>query len=72
MRTLYWFQQDLRLQDNPGLVRQADAEELLLLYIWPRNRPWCNVTGMGAQRERFLLESLQALREDLARYRRSI
>jgi deoxyribodipyrimidine photo-lyase len=68
MRTLYWFQQDLRIKDNPGLARQADAKELLLLYIWPRNRPWCNVTGMGAQRERFLLESLQALRDDLSRY----
>lgn len=65
MHKLYWFRQDLRLTDNPGLLAQANAEGLLLLYIWPQNLPWCNLTGMGHQRERFLLESLQALKEDL-------
>ena len=49
MRRLYWFQNNLRLSDNPGLLAQADAEQLLLVYLWPKNRPWCNVTGMGAQ-----------------------
>ncbi|MDX1734078.1 MAG: DASH family cryptochrome [Halioglobus sp.] len=65
MRALYWFRNDLRLNDNPGLLAQAEADRLLLVYIWPRNRPWCNVTGMGEQRERFLRESLQSLREGL-------
>jgi hypothetical protein len=65
MRKLYWFRQDLRLDDNPGLLAQADADGLLLVYIWPQNRPWCNVTGAGAQMERFMTESLQALREGL-------
>ncbi len=65
MRKLYWFRNDLRLDDNPGLAAQAVADRLLLIYLWPVNRPWCNVTGMGAQRERFLRESVQALREDL-------
>lgn len=65
MRTLYWFQNDLRLRDNPGLLAQLDASELLLVFLFPVNRPWCNVTGMGGQRERFLRESLQALREEL-------
>ena len=65
MHKLYWFRQDLRLDDNPGLIAQEDADRLLLVYIWPLNRPWCNVTGMGAQRERFLLESLRSLREGL-------
>ena len=65
MRELYWFQTDLRLQDNPGLLAHAGATELLLVYFWPPAIPWCNLTGMGQQRERFLLESLQALREDL-------
>ena len=65
MHKLYWFRQDLRLNDNPGLLAQTNADRLLLVYIWPKNRPWCNVTGMGAHRERFLLESLQALREGL-------
>ena len=65
MRELYWFQTDLRLQDNPGLLAHAGASELLLVYFWPPSIPWCNLTGMGQQRERFLLESLQALREEL-------
>lgn len=66
MRHLYWFRNDLRINDNPGLAAHTGGEQLLLVYIWPANRPWCNVTGMGAQRERFLIESLQALRDELA------
>lgn len=67
MRHLYWFQNDLRLQDNPALREHLQASQLLLVFLWPRNRPWCNQHGIGAQRERFLTESLVALREDLAR-----
>ena len=66
MRALYWFRNDLRLQDNPGLLQAAQSAELLLLYLWPRPRPWCNTVGLGAQRERFLRESLQSLRRELA------
>ena len=66
MKSLYWFRNDLRLSDNPGLCRYLKSEALLLVYIWPITRPWCNVNGMGTQRERFLLESLQALRDELA------
>ena len=65
MRELYWFQQDLRLKDNPALLEHASASELLLVYCWPQSRPWCNLKGMGGQRERFLRESLQALRDEL-------
>lgn len=64
-RHLYWFRNDLRLNDNRGLVAHAGANRLLLVYIWPPNRPWCNVTGMGTQRERFLIESLEALKSSL-------
>ncbi len=64
-RHLYWFRNDLRLNDNRGLVAHAGADRLLLVYIWPQNRPWCNITGMGAQRERFLMESLAALKATL-------
>jgi deoxyribodipyrimidine photo-lyase len=63
---IYWFQYDLRLQDNPGLLAHSNAERLLLVYCWPESRPWCNTTGTGEQRHRFLLESLQALQDDLA------
>ncbi len=66
MRRLYWFRRDLRLHDNPGLLEAARADELLLVYVWPKHRPWCNSQGLGAQRERFLGESLQALTDALA------
>jgi len=72
MRRLYWFQNNLRLQDHPGLLAQSDAEQLLLVYLWPKNRPWCNLTGIGPQRERFLVESLQALRDKLAELGQSL
>ena len=66
MRRLYWFQNDLRLADNPGLAAQAEGEQLLLLYLWPRQRPWCHQNEPGPQRQRFLVESVRALREALA------
>ncbi len=66
MRRLYWFQNDLRLADNPGLAAAAESDQLLLLYLWPRQRPWCHQHRLGPQRERFLVESVRALREDLA------
>jgi len=65
MRELYWFQHDLRLQDNPALLEHVSASELLLVYCWPEARPWCNLKGIGGQRERFLRESLQSLRDQL-------
>ncbi|WOJ96668.1 DASH family cryptochrome [Congregibacter brevis] len=65
MRAIYWFRNDLRLHDHPGLVAAAQADELLLVYLWPLQRPWCNTQGMGEQRERFITESLIALHEDL-------
>ncbi|GAB5453621.1 MAG: DASH family cryptochrome [Halioglobus sp.] len=67
MRHLYWFSNDLRLNDNPGLLSQIEADRLLLVYIWPKSRPWCNVTGMAEQRERFLTECLQRLDDGLAK-----
>ncbi len=65
MRELYWLQNDLRLQDNPGLMAHAAATELLLIYIWQEPRPWCNLRGIGKQRQRVTLEHLQDLREQL-------
>ncbi|WP_439106686.1 DASH family cryptochrome [Congregibacter sp.] len=65
MRAIFWFRSDLRLHDHPGLVAAAEADELLLIFLWPRQRPWCNTQGLGEQRERFITESLLALHEDL-------
>lgn len=46
-------------------MAQLEAKQVLFIYLLPVNRPWCNLTGMGAQRERFLRESLQALQDEL-------
>lgn len=65
MRAIYWFRNDLRLDDLPGLRAAAEANELLLVYLWPKVRPWCNLRGVGEQRQRFMSESLAALNETL-------
>ena len=65
MTELYWFRNDLRLEDNPALARHAEGQRLLCVYIWPRQVPWCNLTGMGAQRSRFLQESVAFLQRQL-------
>ena len=65
MRQLHWFQNDLRLADNPALASATAADSLLCVYLMPKPRPWCNLTGLGPQRDRFLRESLQALKSDL-------
>ena len=67
MRALHWFQTDLRLEDNPALRRSEDAESLLCVYLLPKPRPWCNLSGIGAQRDRFLRESLRELQSQLQR-----
>lgn len=66
MRTLLWLQNDLRLADNPGLQLASEASELFIVYCWPKPKPWCNLTGLGAQRIRFLSETLEHLRSQLA------
>ena len=65
MRTLLWLQNDLRLHDNAALHASLDASELLIVTFWPNPKPWCNNTGMGPQRQRFLAESLQGLNHEL-------
>ena len=66
MRALYWFQNDLRLADNPALLAAARrADELLLVYCIAPQQAWCNTRGTGSQRARFLHESLKALRDEL-------
>ena len=65
MTEMYLFRNDLRLDDNPGLLAHARADALLCVYCWPSAPAWCNLNGLGSQRERFLLQSLQALHDEL-------
>ncbi|MEP5569319.1 MAG: DASH family cryptochrome [Halioglobus sp.] len=66
MTDIYWFRSDLRTEDNPGLQAHCEADKLLCVFFWPPEVPWCNLKGLGGQRERFLIESLEALGADLA------
>lgn len=66
MTDIYWFRNDLRTDDNPGLQAHCGADRLLCVFFWPREIPWCNLKGLGGQRERFLIESLEGLSEELA------
>ena len=65
MRHLHWFRTDLRLNDNPALASHVAADSLICVFLMPKPRPWCNHTGIGAQRDRFLRESLLELKKDL-------
>lgn len=65
MRHLHWFRTDLRVEDNSGLASHVAADSLLCVYLMPKPRPWCNLIGLGPQRDRFLRESLIELKRDL-------
>ena len=60
-KVIFWFRQDLRLSDNPGLMEAAKAGEVLPVYIVdtdPRN-----TRNRGAASKWWLRESLQALKK---------
>ena len=68
-RSIYWFRNDLRIEDNEPLTRAAiNSKELLPVYILDKS--WLNdeqfgIEKMGAHRLKFLLESLQDLKKQL-------
>ncbi|MEM9603142.1 MAG: deoxyribodipyrimidine photo-lyase [Pseudomonadota bacterium] len=59
MRSLHWFRQDLRLQDNPALTAAAAADEVLCVYVLDER----NAGGwaLGGASRWWLHHSLQAL-----------
>jgi len=65
MRTLLWLQNDFRLHDNPALLEAAKSDHLLIMTCWPNPKPWCNLKGIGAQRHRFLAETLAVFQKNL-------
>ncbi|MGB1256942.1 MAG: DASH family cryptochrome [Thiolinea sp.] len=69
MRGLYWFRNDLRLHDNPALLRlAAKCDELICVYVAePRWFTWTRFQSkpVGAFRWRFILESLENLQRQL-------
>ena len=66
---LYWFRNDLRLNDNPGLVRAlASGEDVLPVYIfdtrcWQADE-WGHIKT-GSYRTQFLLKSVRDLQTQL-------
>ena len=63
MRALYWFREDLRLEDNPALVEMcAAADEAVFAFVMPNNAEWRRgAERMGTHRRRFMVESVAAL-----------
>jgi len=69
VRTLYWFDQDLRLDDNPALdYAAAGASKLLCVYCHDPSREAVDPFGtrrQGPIRKRFIAQCLAQLSSDL-------
>lgn len=68
-RTLHWFRNDLRLDDNPALACALQNDEVVLVVVldehfWDQDR-WGHIKT-GSFRTRFLLESIDDLKNAIA------
>ncbi len=68
-RAIYWFRNDLRLEDNEGLVKATeDNREVLPVYVmdsrWLEGKQF-GIDRTGPFRMKFLLESLRDLKSQL-------
>ncbi|MDC6354658.1 MULTISPECIES: DASH family cryptochrome [unclassified Robiginitalea] len=65
---LYWFRNDLRVADNPGLLAACRSQRVLTAYCFDpeefREGDY-GIPRMGSYRTAFLRESVQALQEQL-------
>lgn len=67
-RSLIWFRNNLRIHDNESLIKACQAEEILPIYIFDPSQFATTSFGSlktGAYRTKFLIESIQSLRESL-------
>lgn len=69
MTTLYWFRNDLRLEDNPALVAAiAQGQPVVPVFVfdekWWASDPW-GFQKTGAFRTQFLLQSVSDLQRQL-------
>ena len=68
-RAIYWFRNDLRIEDNEGLLKSAiESKEVVPVYILAKN--WLTgdhfgIERMGPFRLKFLLQSLKDLKKQL-------
>ncbi len=69
MTTLLYFTHDLRVHDNEALITAANSSNsLLCVYCLDRDKPYAHRYGLssiGDHREKFLLETLHHLRQQL-------
>lgn len=63
MKTIFWFRQDLRLHDNPGLYKAAQEGEVIPLYI--HQSPKEGSRTLGAASRWWLHYSLKSLQDSL-------
>jgi len=67
-KTLYWVTKDLRLDDNPALLRAAQADRLLIVFCvepqWFSARRY-HLPSLGGHRWNFLKQSLEDLNRQL-------
>ena len=76
MRALYWFRNDLRLNDNLSLnLALEKADEILFVYIHDisneKNSSW-GFKKMGEHRKLFLSQGLKELNQNLGEYAHSL
>lgn len=63
MKTLFWFRQDLRLSDNPGLFQAAQQGSVLPVFILDEEN--AGIKKMGAASRWWLHHSLEKLSQNL-------
>ena len=70
-KAIVWFRQDLRLHDNEALAEALkNADEILPVYVFDERvfkgqTCWFNFPKTGAYRAKFIIESVENLRENL-------
>ena len=69
-RIIYWFRNDLRLHDNEGFLKATqDADEVIPIFVFDTRQfneiAPLGIPKTGAFRAKFLLESVQNLRDNL-------
>ena len=69
---IFWFNHDLRMDDNAALLRAAsEVDKLICLYCVDTSSAgpgWQKPAKLGARRQEFLFESLQDLETQLSQY----
>lgn len=49
VKNIFWFRQDLRIEDNPGLIRAAENGSVLPIYILDDRNPGNKKMGQASR-----------------------